>query len=160
MRIPRRAWPLIAALAAASAVGCFDESIQSTFNPGGDAAAGDAGDDSTGGDGACPILSATLEVFVTDTVNGVDLCDATVVASSGTTTLTLQEQGSIAACSYTAGSTPPPPGTYTISVTAPNYEPATQTGVVVSVDSCGNTVAPTVTISLTAQPADAGADHG
>jgi hypothetical protein len=159
----RKAWPLVAALGWSGAVGCFDESIQSTFTPGADAggdAGGDAGEASAGGDGACPILTSTLTVFLRDVVNGVDVCDGTVVASSGAGTIDLQVQGAVVACSYTAGFPPPPPGTYTLSVTAPGYEPVTQAGVLITTDSCGNTDAPSVTISLVAQPADAGATDG
>ncbi len=152
-RSPRLSAAAGVVIAATTVAACFDDG-GSTFNGGSDAGADGAG---PGGDGACPILSSTLDVFVKDAANGIDVCDATVVASSSAATVTLTKQEtSPVYCSYQASS-PPPAGTYTVQVTAPDYAPASQSGVVVSVDSCGNVEAPTLTIQITAQPLDAGA---
>jgi hypothetical protein len=156
MTIAHRAHALVSVLAVVA--GCFDQNVPSSFSGGqGDAGdAGDAGSEAAAGDGGgCPILTSTLTVVVVDAVNGADVCDATVTASSGATTLTLTMYGNPATCAYSAGQPPPPPGTYTINVTAPNYLSVTQTGVVITQDSCG-TEAPTVTIPLPVAPADAG----
>jgi hypothetical protein len=147
-------WPLAAALVAAVAA-CFDDSIPSSFSGANDAGR-DADDASSGDDGSsCPILTPTLTVDVVDAVNGADVCDATVVASSSAASLTLTKQGTPATCAYSAGFPAPPPGTYTVTVTAPNYLPATQSGIVITQDACG-TEAPTVEVRLQVPHADAG----
>jgi hypothetical protein len=161
MTIARAVWPLIAVLAIAG--GCFDESVPSSFSGGHvDDAGADAGGDSgdagfpSGDGGGCPILTMTLTVSVVDAVNGAEVCDATVTAASASgASITLPMQGNPATCAYSAGFPPPPPGTYTVTVTAPNYLSTTVTGIVITQDVCGTT-APSVTVHLHVPPADAG----
>jgi hypothetical protein len=154
-----RAWRTCAlAVVATIATGCFDDTITSSFQGAHDAGGdGDAAPETSTATDACPILVSTLVVVVTDAASGVDVCFATVTASSGASTIPLAMQGTPASCAYSAGQIAIPPGTYTVSVIAPGYEPAALTGIVVSSGPCG-TSAPTVTLQLTAAPPDAGSD--
>jgi hypothetical protein len=152
----RLAWAL--AVATTAAAGCFDDSIPSSFQPVADAGADADGAAETGGDdAACPILVSTFVVVVDDAVSGFDVCDATVVATSVTLTFSLTMQGTAASCAYSVGQNTVPPGNYEVAVTAPGYQSATKTGVIVSTGPCG-TSAPTVTIGLSAALPDASSD--
>ena len=94
--------------------------------------------------GNCPVFqNASFDVRVVDT-SGNDLCGATVTAS-GAEDLVLHTFDAMACVFHEADMAPP--GTYTVTATAPGYSTAS-TSVVVTKGDCGQDSSPTVTLTL------------
>lgn len=86
----------------------------------------------------CPALyRLPIGVTVTDRASGLHVCDASVFIEDGASTYsgTRSVGGTEASCGYDLN--PRKTGTYTVSVTAPGYQPADTPNVHVDFDSCG-----------------------
>jgi hypothetical protein len=124
-----------------------------------DPSVADDGSAATDASPGCPFGEQEFFVVVTDQQTGEAVCDATVVAH-GPVSVSFQVQGSEASCSYMQVPQQLAGGSYTVDVTAPGYQPATRTNLLVTTTACGYS-APTVTIALVALASvtDASADH-
>ena len=87
------------------------------------------------GSGNCTdIAEAGLTVYVLDQTTGAPICNATVTATDGTYTETLQQTSPASGCYY-AGAYERA-GTYDVTVAAPGYATSSQSGIVVPSGVC------------------------
>lgn len=80
------------------------------------------------------LLAFGLNVTVTDAANGERICDATVTATDGDFSETLQPFGEATDCTYAGAGERA--GTYTITVEKDGYATLTEDNVVVEEDEC------------------------
>ena len=98
----------------------------------------------------CPVLlNPAFDVTVVDT-SGNDLCNAVVnVTGPDSTTLRAYPMLDDAGCAYRE-ETMVRAGTYSVTATLPGYQSATQSGVVITADACGQDSLATLTLTLVA----------
>ncbi len=80
------------------------------------------------------IAVAGLTVYVVDQATGDPICDATVLATDGSYTETLQLTSPTSGCFYTGAYERA--GTYDLVVSAPNHQTLTQSAIVVAQAGC------------------------
>ncbi len=92
----------------------------------------------------CPgLVTTAMVVTVTDAISGLNVCDASLVASDGMSTfgpegLPMPEAGvTDASCAYAININGAGTKAYTVSVTAPRYKPGLVPDVNVAFDDCG-----------------------